>query len=114
MRLTVAKKVGETKVEVGVAGGEEGEAKAVVRAIAKVEKEWQEELGRGFQGLSEGSFKGLRRQLPVTRQKMEWEKVGGLRVGREIGGRGGGGEGGDGGWISEGWVDMWPLHASGK
>ena len=90
MRLTVGKKVGETKVDVGGGtgnGGEEAEAKAVVKAVARVEREWQEELGRGFQGLSEGSFKGLRRQLPVTRQKMEWEKVGGMRVGREIGGK---------------------------
>jgi capping protein alpha len=30
--------------------------------------------------LAEGSFKGLRRQLPVTRQRVEWEKIGGYRV----------------------------------
>lgn len=81
MRLTTHKTFEETKVLGGTGGAE-----AVVKEIAKVERKWQEELNRGFTQLSEGSFKGLRRQLPVTRQKMEWEKVGGLRVGREIGG----------------------------
>jgi capping protein alpha len=53
----------------------------VAKQIALGEKKYQEELNRGFAGLSEGAFKSLRRQLPVTRQKMEWEKVGGYRVG---------------------------------
>lgn len=57
-----------------------------MKTIAKVEKGWQEELNRGFGRLSEGEFKGLRRQLPVTRQKVEWEKVTSYRAGKEIGG----------------------------
>ena len=40
----------------------------------------QEDLNRAFVSLSEGSFKSLRRQLPVTRQRVEWEKIGGYRV----------------------------------
>jgi capping protein alpha len=56
-------------------------AQDIAKQIALAEKKYQEELNRGFAGLSEGAFKGLRRQLPVTRQKMEWEKVGGYRVG---------------------------------
>ena len=35
-----------------------------------MERAYQEELNRGFAMLSEGAFKGLRRQLPVTRQKV--------------------------------------------
>ena len=58
----------------------------ILRVIARVEKGWQEELNRGFGRLSEGEFKGLRRQLPVTRQKVEWEKVTSYRAGKEIGG----------------------------
>lgn len=53
----------------------------MVKAIAAAERKYQEELNKGFTGLSEGAFKGLRRQLPVTRQKMEWEKISGYRVG---------------------------------
>lgn len=59
---------------------EAGSAAEVVRRIAGLERAYQEELNRGFGRLSEGEFKGLRRQLPVTRQKVEWEKIGGYRV----------------------------------
>lgn len=64
------------KVELSSSGG----AEAVVREIAKAENKFQEELNRAFGALAEGSFKGLRRQLPVTRQRVEWEKIGGYRV----------------------------------
>ncbi|KAL7622089.1 F-actin-capping protein subunit alpha [Parahypoxylon ruwenzoriense] len=58
----------------------------IAREIAATEKKYQEELNRGFASLSEGAFKGLRRQLPVTRQKIEWDKVASYRVGQDIGG----------------------------
>jgi len=61
----------------------------IVRRIGQVERGYQEELNRAFVNLSEGSFKGLRRQLPVTRQKVEWEKVGGYKLGADL--RGGAG-----------------------
>jgi len=64
------------KVEVASAGS----AEAAVREIAKLENKFQEELNRAFVNLAEGSFKSLRRQLPVTRQRVEWEKIGGYRV----------------------------------
>jgi hypothetical protein len=52
----------------------------ITKQIAIFEKRYQEELNRAFSSLSEGAFKGLRRQLPVTRQKIEWEKISGYRV----------------------------------
>ncbi|KAI4229565.1 MAG: hypothetical protein L6R36_000723 [Xanthoria steineri] len=79
VRLTTTKNVPEMKLEAGSAA-------EVVRRIAGVERAYQEELNRGFGRLSEGEFKGLRRQLPVTRQKVEWEKIGGYRLGQDIGG----------------------------
>lgn len=57
-----------------------GSAETVVREIAKAENKYQEELNRAFATLAEGSFKSLRRQLPVTRQRVEWERIGGYRV----------------------------------
>ncbi|KAK3047387.1 hypothetical protein LTS18_013169, partial [Coniosporium uncinatum] len=45
-------------------------ASDVTRSIAQLERKWQEEINRAFGNLSEGAFKGLRRQLPVTRQKI--------------------------------------------
>lgn len=63
-----------------------GSGAGLVKEIAAGEKKYQEELNRGFTSLSEGAFKGLRRQLPVTRQKIEWDKVASYRVGQDIGG----------------------------
>ncbi|KJR85719.1 capping protein (actin filament) muscle Z-line, alpha [Sporothrix schenckii 1099-18] len=71
-----------------VAGGGSGSGSgaALAREIASLEKAYQEELNKKFLSLSEGAFKGLRRQLPVTRQKIEWDKVASYRLGQDIGG----------------------------
>jgi len=61
-------------------------ASTIIREIAVAEKKYQEEINKGFNSLSEGAFKGLRRQLPVTRQKVEWDKIAGYRLGQDIGG----------------------------
>lgn len=53
---------------------------ALVKAIAEDEKAYQEELNKTFAGLGDGIFKGLRRLLPVTKQKIEWEKVASYKV----------------------------------
>lgn len=63
-----------------------GTGSAIAKEIAGAEKKYQEELNKGFTSLSEGAFKGLRRQLPVTRQKIEWDKVTSYRLGQDIGG----------------------------
>jgi len=65
-----------------------GSSSEVVRTIASVEKKYQEELNRAFGALSEGAFKSLRRQLPVTRQKMDWLKASAYKIGQDIGGGG--------------------------
>ncbi|PPJ49599.1 hypothetical protein CBER1_01874 [Cercospora berteroae] len=71
------------KSELNVASGNSDQ---IVREVAKAENKFQEDLNRSFTTLAEGSFKGLRRQLPVTRQRVEWEKIGGYRLGQDIGG----------------------------
>ncbi|PNY28204.1 F-actin-capping protein subunit alpha [Tolypocladium capitatum] len=63
-----------------------GTGAGIAREISASEKKYQEELNKGFVNLSEGAFKGLRRQLPVTRQKIEWDKVTSYRLGQDIGG----------------------------
>lgn len=57
-----------------------GSASEIARQVGIVEKKYQEEMNRAFAALAENAFKGLRRQLPVTRQKVEWEKISGYRV----------------------------------
>ncbi|KAK9236729.1 F-actin-capping protein subunit alpha [Lipomyces kononenkoae] len=60
---------------------------SIVKSIAALERSYQEELNREFGGLSDGAFKSLRRQLPVTRSKIEWGKaIGAYRLGQDIGG----------------------------
>lgn len=68
--------------------GVSGTGAGIVKEISNSEKKYQEELNRGFTSLSEGAFKGLRRQLPVTRQKIEWDKITSYRLGQDIGGGG--------------------------
>lgn len=63
-----------------------GTGSGIAKEIASGEKKYQDELNKGFTNLSEGAFKGLRRQLPVTRQKIEWDKVASYRLGQDIGG----------------------------
>jgi hypothetical protein len=59
-----------------------GSATEIIKALAKAEKAYQEELNRAFGQLSENAFKNLRRQLPITRQKVDWEKIGNYRLGQ--------------------------------
>ncbi|KAL8936143.1 MAG: hypothetical protein Q9211_004325, partial [Gyalolechia sp. 1 TL-2023] len=88
VRLTTRKDIKEVQLDDGSSPGTGHSALAaeVLRKVEGLERRYQEDLNRGFAALSEGEFKGLRRQLPVTRQKVEWEKVGGYRLGQDIGG----------------------------
>ncbi|OAQ78647.1 F-actin-capping protein subunit alpha [Purpureocillium lilacinum] len=63
-----------------------GTGAGIAKEISALEKKYQEELNKSFVNLSEGAFKGLRRHLPVTRQKVEWDKVASYRLGQDIGG----------------------------
>ena len=66
--------------------GANASATEIVRVISTAEKKYQEDLNKAFGSLSEGAFKSLRRQLPITRQKIDWDKISGYRVGSDIGG----------------------------
>jgi hypothetical protein len=68
------------KTDHPVAQTEVSSPKELVKTIADGEKAYQEELNKTFAGLGEGIFKGLRRLLPVTKQKVEWEKVATYKV----------------------------------
>jgi len=76
--LTTTKKIQDVAVEGG------GDGASIVRKIAGIEKQYQEEVNRAFVGMNESSFKALRRQLPVTRQKIEWERVRGYGLGSDL------------------------------
>lgn len=77
--LATTKKVDNVSVD-----GSGSDGASVVRKIAAIEKQYQEEINRTFVGMNESSFKSLRRQLPVTRQKIEWERVRGYGLGGDL------------------------------
>lgn len=77
--LNTSKKVNES----GVADN----GAEVVRRVSVLEKGYQEEVNRALAAMNEGSFRGLRRQLPVTRQRIEWEKVRGYSLSDNLKGK---------------------------
>ncbi|CAG8491075.1 1414_t:CDS:2 [Acaulospora colombiana] len=49
-------------------------AAAYAKSINKAEHEFQSALNEAYVELSENTFKGLRRALPLTRHKLDWDK----------------------------------------
>ncbi|KAH9980021.1 F-actin capping protein alpha subunit [Lactifluus volemus] len=59
-------------------------AKKLLALIADQEGAYQESLGDAYHEMGEKTFKGLRRALPLTRQKLDWDKVLGYKLGAEL------------------------------
>jgi len=59
-------------------------AKKVLTLIADEEGVYQASLGDTYHEMGEKTFKGLRRALPLTRQKLDWDKVLGYKLGAEL------------------------------
>lgn len=59
-------------------------ATKVLALIEKEEGEYQISLTETYQNMSEKTYKSLRRALPMTRSKMDWDKVLGYKLGAEL------------------------------
>ncbi|KAG8679873.1 F-actin-capping protein subunit alpha, partial [Ceratobasidium sp. 395] len=59
-------------------------APKILAIIAEKEGEHERALSNAYSDLGEKTFKSLRRALPLTRQKLDWDKVLGYKLGAEL------------------------------
>ncbi|KAG6814265.1 hypothetical protein H0H92_015380 [Tricholoma furcatifolium] len=59
-------------------------ASKILALIGDEEGKYQTSLNETYQEMGEKTFKGLRRALPMTRQKIDWDKVLGYKLGAEL------------------------------
>lgn len=58
--------------------------KSIISKIEETETAFQVALNEAYCGLQQDAFKRLRRQLPITRTKMDWSKIGAYGLGTEL------------------------------
>jgi capping protein alpha len=55
-------------------------AEALLKQITKLEQDYQTALDHSYNTMGETTFKALRRALPMTREKIQWEKIQSYKV----------------------------------
>ncbi|KAJ8660416.1 hypothetical protein O0I10_003874 [Lichtheimia ornata] len=77
-----AEKEHETKVS--ISEDHDKVAKALAKEMATLDKKYHQSLNDSYGDLAENTFKGLRRALPLTRNKLDWNKILNYKIGNEL------------------------------
>jgi len=59
-------------------------ASKILALIENEERKYQQSLSETYYEIRDKTFKSLRRALPLTKQKLDWEKVVGYKLGAEL------------------------------
>lgn len=76
VQLTTTHDISLTLPSAVVTSSPAASASKILALIENEEGKYQSSLNETYHEMGEKTFKGLRRALPLTRQKLDWDKVG--------------------------------------